>query len=387
VVLKLGVALGMPEAGAIAALLMSVDNTLFLAARTTRPEALVAFFGTLSVLFYFLSRSRESTGLAALCGLFLGISFNYHVNGLAIAASIGLLLIGEFGWGVWRQKRTWAIVLVSAATLVPFAIWLSADPIHWQAFEELYGRGQTVSLADVVHSEAIRYRDYLGFSNQRLHLFKYGIPLRLHVIVLFLVSLGVLARKRRNLFWTILALLIPSLVMWTKEVNPSARFFVIVAPYLALAAGAAFSLLERTRDRALLATLCILVFVTQAAGNLFILTEYRKADYPSVTRQLRSVIPPDARVYGAITFFMALHDRVYYSWNRTPFDYAIRNLGVDYLILNDRVLVEGSGFGKDDWKLVRERANEFVRDHAILAGRVPSRFYGDLEIYRVTARE
>jgi 4-amino-4-deoxy-L-arabinose transferase-like glycosyltransferase len=385
VVYRLGCAWGMPGTAAIAALLISVDNTVFLAARTVRPEAFVAFFGTLSVLFYFLSRQRQSVALAIACGLSLGIAFNYHVNGFGIAASIGLLLLGEFRWNIWREKRAWAIVLASAATLIPFVMWVNADPVHMAAFKHLYGRGQILTMASVARFEGIRYRDYLGFSNQRMHLFGGIIPLRAHVVVLYVVSLGVLAWKKRALFWTILALLIPSLLIWTKEVNPTLRFFAIVAPYLSLAVGAALGLINRPHWHRLLAALCILVVATQAGGNAILLIESRKADYSSVTRQLRALVPPEARVYGAITFFLALHDRVYYSWNRTPFDYAISRLHVNYLILNDRVLVGGSGIGLDDWKAIRERANEFVRTQADLIGRVPDPFYGDLEIYRVKA--
>jgi len=383
VVFRLGYAWGMPEAGAIAALLMSVDNTLFLAARTVRPEAFVAFFGSLSVLCYFLSRQKHSVGFAVLCGLFAGIALNYHVNGFAVALSIGLLLLIEFGWSIWWQKRAWAIVLTAAATLVPFSAWVISDPVRIAAFQRLYTRGQALTLVEIARSEWIRYADYLGYSNQRLHLFSYGIPLRLHVILLFVVSLVVLLRNKRKLFWTILALVVPSLVLWTKEVNPTARFFVIIAPYLAMAVGAALVLVERPRLRALLAALCLIVALTQAAGNILILRQYRTADYESLSRRLRSSIPPDARVYAAITFFMALHDRTFYSWNRTPLDYAITKLGVNYLILNDRVLAAGSGYGKDDWKEIRGRASEFVRDRADLVARVPDRFYGDLEIYRV----
>ena len=95
------------------------------------------------------------------------------------------------------------------------------------------------------------------------------------------------------------------------------------------------------------------------------------------------MIPPGARVYGAITFFLALHDHPYYSWNRGTLDYAVNNLGVNYLILNDRVLLNGSGFGLDDWRDVREAANAFVETHADLIGHVPDPFYGDLKVYRV----
>ena len=98
---------------------------------------------------------------------------------------------------------------------------------------------------------------------------------------------------------------------------------------------------------------------------------------------LRAIIPADARVFGALTFWVSLYDRPYfYSWNRTSVKYAVDH-GVNYMILNDRVLLHGSGQGTDDWAERREEANAFVKDHATLIGHVPNSFYGDLEIYHV----
>ena len=94
------------------------------------------------------------------------------------------------------------------------------------------------------------------------------------------------------------------------------------------------------------------------------------------------MIPRDATVYGALTFWLAFNGQPYYSWNRTPLKYALDH-GASYLILNDRVLLKGSGFGKDDWQHVRRDTGAFVAKNAVLVGRVSNSFYGDLEIYRV----
>jgi 4-amino-4-deoxy-L-arabinose transferase-like glycosyltransferase len=381
----LGVRMGSPEAGGVAALLTSVDNAVFLAGRTVRPEAFVACFGLLAVNLYFLSRERKSLRLALLCGLSLGLAFNYHVNGYAVALSVGLLLLGEYGFSILRQKRAWVIVLASVATLIPFVLWLYADPIHMASFAGVYSRGSAgkFGLADTLHYEAIRYGDFLGIGNQRMSFIRYPIPLRLHIVLLIVVSLAVLARKRRPLFWTLAALIVPSLLLWSREKNATARFFVILAPYFAIAVGMAFTLLQTARWRKVAAAWCVLVFVSQAAANGLILWRSRVADYNSVTRQLRALIPSDARVFGTNTFYLALHDRPYYGAHYADFDYAIRKLGVNYLILNDRVMMQGSGYGDDEMRDVRERSAEFVKTDAEWVGHVPDPFYGDLQVYRV----
>ena len=379
----LGKLLGSPKVGVLAALLVCVDNMVFLASRTVRPEAYVSCFGTLAVLLYFLSRQRDSLPLAILSGLSLGLSFNFHVNGYGIALSIGVLLLLELRLSTWRSKRAWALVLASIATMIPFCLWLFGDPVRWQAFRALYGRGSVLTLNDIVGFEMIRYSDLLGIGNQKLRFVPFPIPLRFHIVLLIVASLGWLAWKRRTLFWTLLTLLVPSLLLWPKEVNPTARFFVILAPYFALAVALAFDALDRPKWRPVVACWIALVVVSEIAGNLLFLRQARTANYVACSRQLRSAVPADAHVYGAITFFMALYDRPYYSWNRTPLDWAVDKLGVNYLILNDRVLVHGSGIGLDDWKEVREKAENFARTNADLIAKVPDPFYGDLEIYRV----
>jgi 4-amino-4-deoxy-L-arabinose transferase-like glycosyltransferase len=381
----LGKSLGGTRVGLLAALLLSVDNILFLSARTVRPEAFVTFFGLAAVLLYFVSRRRDSVWLAAACGLALGVALNYHVNGVAIAAGLGLLLAAEFRFSLWKSRRAWALVLVSFATLVPYGIWLAHDPVRWEAFRVLYGRGSALTPAAILHFEGVRYGDLLGFGSQRFHFLPFSLPLRLHIVLLIVASLGVLAWKKRPLFWTLLALTVPSLLLWLKEVNGTVRFFAILAPYGALAVALAFYALERPRWRILLGCWCALCVVTEIGGNLLVLQQARTADYAGCTERLRALIPPDARVYGAITFFMALHDRPFYSWNRTPLDLAVGKLAVNYLVLNDRVLLHGSGYGKDDWQELRETVNAFVRSNAELVGTAPDRFYGDLEVYRVKA--
>ncbi len=372
------------EAGLLAALLVSVDNIVFLAARTVRPEAFVTCFGALAVLLYFLSRERDSVPLAALSGVALGLSFNYHVVGFGVALSIGLLLLYEFRWRILLSKRAWALVLTSIATLIPFAVWLFGDPVRLEAFRALYGRGSKIPLLEILHGEGIRYADFLGFGNQRLSFLPFAVPLRLHIALLVAASLAVLAWKRRRLFWTALMLIVPSLLTWPQTGNPTVRYFAIIAPYLGLTVGIAWVELRKTRWRTVFAVWCAVVVLSEIGGNLLVLRQARTANYAAVTRSLRAMIPPNAHVYGAITFFLALHDRTYYSWHRTPLDYAIQEAGVDYMILHDRVLLRGSGYGNDDWRDVREKTDAFIRaGGAELVGKVPDPFYGDLEVYRV----
>jgi hypothetical protein len=197
-------------------------------------------------------------------------------------------------------------------------------------------------------------------------------------------ALVYLFRKRPRLASEIAMLMGVNFLWWAFMVNKSPRYIATLAPVLvavvsiSLAAAAKDARWKRTAI-----AVGLLFGLSQLAGNAFVLYRYRNADYEAVGRGLRAAIPTGAPAYGIITFYLALNDRTYYSYDRTPFAYAMTNLRPRYLILYDRVMMHGSGRGEDDFRELRNQATEFVKAHATLAARVSNEFYGDLEVYRV----
>lgn len=378
----LGCELGRPWVGLVGALALATDNFFFNAARTARPEAMAAAFAVLGVLVFLYSQRRNSVGLAFVSGLIVGTGSVAHLNAFASALTAGVLAFLEFRWTIARRPRPWAFV---AGTLIPIALflaWALSDSVHRAEFTGMYSYGEGFPLRAIPHLEAIRYSDFLGLSSIRLHL--PPVPMRLHIVLALAASAAVLYRYDRELLRNVLILLAPAALWWAYERNPSARYIAVGSPYISLLlAGGLVTLFEaKVAWRKATATVGGLLLLSQVGGNCVMLYVYRQADYLAVTRQLRSLIPAGACTYGALTFWMALSDRPYYSWNRTSLQYALDH-GATYLILNDRVLVHGSGYGEDDWAQLRNEADAFVRGHARLIGRAPNPFYGDLEIYHV----
>jgi hypothetical protein len=83
---------------------------------------------------------------------------------------------------------------------------------------------------------------------------------------------------------------------------------------------------------------------------------------------------------------MALYNRSYFAWERTPLEYATKTAHPSYVIMNDRVMMHGSGFGEDDYKDLREDLTRFVHENGVLIGKISSQYYGDLEIYDLRRR-
>jgi 4-amino-4-deoxy-L-arabinose transferase-like glycosyltransferase len=380
----LGTQLAGRWAGAIAACLVATDNVLFVSARTTRPEAIVTFLDVLAFLLFLHAMRRNSWWLALGAGLSAGIAMNFHINGVIAPLAMALWALYEYGVSVVRRPVAWVFAVVVLLSMAPYVIWVNADPVHRQAYREMQALGTEVQQASSrFQGELMRYRDFLGIANAKISL-PVRIPMRAPLAMVIIAGLVVLFRQNRKVFWSLALLLAACMGWWYYLANKNVRYTVVASPVFAIIVGAAAVAFATTKRRRWLAyAACGLFVLNQVAGNAFLVYRFHNADYVGLTRQLREAIPAGTTVYGANTFWLALHDRHYYSFDRSPFDYAIANLKPNYLILYDRVMQHGSGFGADDFAEVRTKATEFVRTHAEKTAAISNPFYGDLEIYRV----
>jgi 4-amino-4-deoxy-L-arabinose transferase-like glycosyltransferase len=383
VVYLLGTALVGRAAGAAAALVVSTDNFLFVAGRTARPEIYVALFGTIAFLLWAWSRRVPGFWLPLLAGLSAGVAINYHVNGIAIAVSITLLILIDCRYRFWRESRFLAFCFGAGITLIPFAVWIQSSPSNYAAFKHEYGRGSSMTIEQKIEEERWRYADFVGASSQRIPL-PFHIPYRLHIAVVIVASVILLYCRNRAFAFTGLVALAPSLLWFLYLVNKTPRYFAVVAPCLAILIGAAaFATWQAKRFRRFAGAVVLIVVITQLIGNAMLIRKSADADYSSVATQLQRLIPRGSSAYGAITFWFALRDRTFYSYNRIPLKDAVATLHPSYMILKDRVMMVGEGNGVDTWAALRKDVQGFVEHHGSLIGRVSSRFYGDLEVFAV----
>jgi len=384
VVWFLALTLWSPLAASLSAIAAATDLFIVVASRTARPEIHCAFFCSLALLLFYKAREKDSFPLALLCGLSLGAALNFHPHGLGFVVAIGVLLLIEFRARIFLEKRAWAVVAGVVISLAPFVIWICSAPVNLQAFREIYGGRLAVPLREKLAGEWPRYADFLGFGNHKLPLIG-AFPLRLHLAIILVAAFVLIYRKNRELAIALAVVVLVNLLWWANGVNKVSRYFAVIAPIFSVIVGiglAQLSTLGKSGRRAA-ALLFLLYAGSQLVGNALWIRLGRKADYPQVAEALRAAIPSGASVYGIITFYMALNDRVYHSYDRTPFPYALANLHPQYLILWDRVMMHGSGTGVDDFKELRGQLTAFARDHATLVAKVPNEFYGDLEGYKV----
>ena len=383
VVCAIGRELGDPLAGGIAAVVLAADNFFVISSRTARPEAWVSLLGACGLLLMLRSHNTNSWRLAFLAGLAAGSASLFHVHGLGWFAGLSVLLLSQERGNLLRSPRTYAYFAGFFFAILPFLVWLAASPEHIAAAKHMYGRSAGSTLAAVLAKEKLRVLDLLGVSNQRLHL-PVPLPLRLHIVLIISAAFAVLWYRKRIVFWTLVLTVVPQLVWFLRLPNASARYYAILAPVFALGVGLAVSVLSGTRWKRRGIAACAICIVSQIVGTAVFLNQARKADYPALAVQLRAAIPRGHSCYAALAFHMALADRGCHSYDRTPFSYTSTVQRPEYMILGDRVLLGGSGFGKDDYADVRTEAAAFVERHGHLSARVFDPFYGDLSVYQVT---
>jgi len=375
-------------AAVVAALIASTDTFLFVSSRSVRPEALSALLALLAVFLYMKSRQRNSALLAFAAGISLGLALNFHITVAGIVISLVLLTVIEHRHRAWKRPEMWAMAAGITITILPFLVWVLTDSTRVAAAHAMYlARGSSETMLQKIAEEKLRYRDLLGFGNLKFHL-PLPLPFRIHIVMAFLAALFLLLRQRIQLAMLILVLLLPTLLWWIYLVNKTSRYFALAAPFFALTIGMAATIFSRSSVRRRAAVgICLLIIFTQFIGNFIFLKQARTADYLEVASGLRQLIPPQASVYGSITFWEVLRDRRYLSYERTSVPYAEEAAHVSYFIMNDRSMLLGSGLGADDYKGVREAASEVVRRNGTLVGEVPSAFYGELKIYQISYTE
>ena len=227
--------------------------------------------------------------------------------------------------------------------------------------------------------------DFVGFSNQRLHL-PFPLPLRLHIAFVIAAAFAILFHRKPRIFWPLAIVALTYLFCLLRMPNPSSRYFASLAPIFSLSMGFAMTSLFGTRWHQATMAVCALCIVSQVGGTIFILNQARRADYPALTSKLRAAIPPGHSCYAAMTFQFALFDRECHSYERTPFSYTVEVQQPEYMVLGDRVMMNGSGRGDDDFEEVRRNAFPFADRMGQLSARIDDSFYGDLRVYRITYR-
>jgi 4-amino-4-deoxy-L-arabinose transferase-like glycosyltransferase len=374
------------EGALVAAFLVATDNLIVLTSRSARPEALTTMAILASLLAMMQYARNRGICWALLSGLLIAIGTMFHITLLGYIVSFGILVIVlDCKHGDFPLRGAISYTAGYGLGLLPFATWILTAPLGRIGFREEYlNRAAGTPLWSKFLLEGRRYADLLGLNMFHGHGLEF-IPVRLPIPLIFLAASFLLWKLRRQWFYLELLLLTPSALWLIYTVNKSSRYLAILAPLFALAIGAAISAAGANRKlhRVVLALSCLVV-VAQMSANFFLLHSARDADYDKVASELRSVIPPGQTAYGTITFWLALHDRPFISYERTDPWMAARQFNARYFISGDRVMASGLPGDEAFYERLNRSMNEVIAQSK-LVGHFPDPYYGDLKVYEFNA--
>jgi len=371
------------EGALIATFLVATDNLIVLTSRTARPEAFTTVAALASLLAMNQYARKARVIWALLSGLLIGIGCMFHVQLLGYIVSIGILaIVLDRRRGGFPLRGATIYALGYGLGLLPFAAWILTAPLGRVGFrEDFLKRAASGSLWSRFLGEGHRYSDLLGLNMLHGHGLE-SIPVRLPIPLFFLAASFLLWKLRRKWFYIEMLLLVPT-VLWFiyMTTTKTSRYLVLLAPVFALTIGAAVAVTSDNRrlNRIVLALSCLVV-AAQMGANFFLLHQARDADYSNVAAELRSVIPAGQTVYGTVTFWLALHDHPYISWERTDPWMAANQFHARYFIVGDRVMTSGMPGDEAYFEMLRQRVAE-VTAQSKLVGHFSSPYYGDLKVY------
>lgn len=371
-----------PEGALVAAGVLATDNFLVASARTARPEALTTMAVMLSL--WAMARYARNTGLlwAFASGLFMAAAAMFHITVLGFVVSFALL-------AVVLDARAKRFILQGASAysagfllgLVPFAVWILTNPLGKQGFRAEYlARVHETITVKLMH-EGKRYGDMLGMHQLHGHTLEW-VPVRIFIPLCFVAACVLLYRLRRRWFLLEMLLILPTALWFIETANKSSRYFALAAPFVALAIGACAAAVwphKAWRKPAL--TIVVLLVGMQFGSNLLLLRAASRADYSRVGRELQSAIPRGEPVFGTITFWLAMHDHTYFSYERTTPSMAEQQYGVRYFVLGDRMMTQGEPWDAAFYADMNTYLARLV-ERSTLVAEFPDPYYGDLKVYR-----
>lgn len=384
-----------------AAVLLAVSDPFLLGTHTLRPDVQVV---TLALLALALVEHGVQSGRAwppLLAGALLGLSFDTHMNTLALMPLVAGAPLVRYGRSVWRRRTVWLLAAgLGLATVYYVAVRIVPDPSgyfsglrYWIGLDKappLVRQGG--GLLAQVQLELLRYADYFGISAGGIE-----EPAELG-LVLFGLTLAVWRAVRGSRPDRVLLLGLLALSgVFVVAVSTKSRYYMLLSyPIYALFIARGLQQLLSGPRRPMLAQAALVGLV--ALGAVWPLkvqertwdkyvraTRYRAGqEYYSLTTQLQHLAGPGARIMAPPLYWFGFHDqqftdifvyeRVRRQYGESPAQF-LEAVRPDFVITDAKIATDKT-IERELYRALDERARyELIVRH---------KNYGDVAVYRLS---
>ena len=311
-----------------------------------------------------------------------------HPNAVLHIGAVAVLLVMTYKGRAFTSRYSWSFAAALLIALLPYLIYVIANDAR-NSFSTFYlqldnrtsSLAQQNWLATSLRGEWNRIVEYAQFP--------YRAPIVLVFASVWVRSLVSKKIETRNVaivvgMYILLSILVISnkTVLYTSSVLPMLCVLAAVNTDELLGAPQEFG--ERIRRifhsgyfrESLGVGLFVLLSLNQLAGDTRLLWRNRNCSYTETIKQLQTVIPPDARVWGSITFWFGFQHQPL----RTQYTHLreVDTFKPEYMITGDAEI-----WGKDFWKSVRDDADAVIEKRGTLVAEFPENCYGTLRVYHL----
>ncbi len=382
--------------GLFTVILLSFSESFLLSSHLGRHDIIVAAFGFGAVALYVTDDAKGFSLKSILCGLLVALTLDIHFNGLIFGPAIGALYLLDNGWRLLRNKRFWGFILGAGAGVLFFIVMhILPYPKSYFAIASL-GNGSRVSPPIFTLDPTL----WLGSIYDTLALF--GLPL----LILLAMAFAALVYRHSASDKRLLVLLATLLLTFALVIRNKVGWYVIdISPSIYLVVGAFLGKISEQPWRAPLfafARTCFalaLALATIALALAPVLTQNSNDDYQAALSLIKRDIPPGSKVMGSQTYWFALPDASYFSWDDLAYrqryypgstledafravrpDYFIMDGWLDLFVTDDPARLAQS---ESNTLLSKAELQSFLANHASRIDERQLKTFGDLRIYKI----
>ena len=388
-----------PRAGLLSVLLVSVSLPFIFSAHIARHDIMVAVMGLGAVALYLCDERKPFPVMSLLAGLLVGLTLDVHLNGLVYIPALGaLFLLGGPGLSVRAiagNRRLWGYVAGVAVGVLFFAVMhLLPNP---QDFIYLYKLGNGAS-----HTPPLLTAGPVAWVQSIADVFlQFGLPLAL-LIALASVSLAYRRSPSDKILLVLFAVLVVAFALVVR--NKSIQYAILVSPVAGLLIAAYIDMLLGAGWRT---SRTVFVQIALAAGLVIAsvamiipaLTPGPTQEYQASLTLVRNAVPQGASVIGSQTYWFALPNQPYYSWEQLVFyrrinagatiadafrymhpDYFVRDGWTDIFVTDDPAALSESN---DTTVLPKSELESFLNSHAQLVASQNTDTFGSVRVYKI----
>jgi hypothetical protein len=388
--------------GILSTFLVSVSMPFLYSAHLARTDVIAATLGFSAIALHLNNRSARSL-VSFLSGLCIGLAFEVHPHSLIYAPAIVALYFLQLGWSMFRRRHFWAFLGGAGVGLAFYAT------LHIVPYPETYLALNRLSFTQT-HTPPILTLDPWVIIQAFIdaagifywHYFALVPPVIWAVLVL--------AKRRSESDKTLLVLSGVLFVGATLLIrNKFAYYAILYTPTIGLMIAALMLYpLQQGWHRQLRSYVRpVLVWSLCFAGVL--LTLYRVKlegngwqQYQTAQGLINQTVQPDDSIMSVHTYWLGLHDHVYYSWEKlslyqryapgSTLEEALREFQPDLFIIDQHL----DGFISDERSnslylehkgLPLAEMEAFLNRYGTLVGEFDVEHYGPIRVYRITWEE